>query len=55
MSNVIVLGLIVATFKKTMDFEVNNVTDLLALCGSAAISALSAWLIVSSHGAGHES
>lgn len=46
--------LIVAAFKKTIGFEVNNATDLLALCGSVAMLALSAWLIVRSHGAGHE-
>ena len=53
LSNVIVVGLIVAAFKKTIGFEVNNATDLLALCGSVAMLALSAWLIVRSHGAGH--
>ena len=37
LSNVIVVGLIVAAFKKTIGFEVNNATDLLALCGSVAI------------------
>ena len=52
LSNVIVVGLIVAAFKKTIGFEVNNATDLLALCGSVAMLALSAWLIVRSHGAG---
>ena len=52
--NVIVMGLIVAAFKKTIGFEVNNAADLLALCGSVAMLALSAWLIVRSHGAGHE-
>ena len=51
--NVIVVSLIVA-FKKTIGFEVNNAIDLLALCGSVAMLALSAWLIVRSHGAGHE-
>ena len=50
LSNVIVVGLIVAAFKKTIGFEVNNATDLLALCGSVAMLALSAWLIVRSHG-----
>ena len=30
LSNVIVVGLIVAAFKKTIGFEVNNATDLLA-------------------------
>ena len=54
LSNVIVLGLIVAAFKKTIGFEVNNSADLLALCRSVAILALSAWLIVRSHGAGHD-
>ena len=53
LSNVIVVGLIVAAFKKTIGFEVNNATDLLALCGSVAMLALSAWLIARSHGAGH--
>ena len=51
LSNVIVVGLIVAAFKKTIGFEVKNATDLLALCGSVAMLALSAWLIVRSHGA----
>ena len=55
LSNVIVVGLIVAAFKKTIGFEVENATDLLALCGSVAMLALSAWLIVRSHGAGHPS
>ena len=45
LSNVIVVGLIVAAFKKTIGFEVNNATDLLALCGSVAMLALSAWLL----------
>ena len=54
LSNAVVVGLIVAAFKKTIGFEVNNATDLLALCGSVAMLALSAWLIVRSHGAGHE-
>ena len=54
LSNVIVVGLIVAAFKKTIGFEVNNATDLLALCGSVGMQALSAWLIVRGHGAGHE-
>ena len=53
-SNVIAVRLIVAAFKKTIGFEVNNATDLLALCGSVAIQALSAWLIVRSHGTSHE-
>ena len=48
LSNVIVVGLIVAAFKRTIGFEVNNASDLLAML------ALSAWLIVRSHGAGHE-
>ena len=47
-------NVIVAAFKKTIGFEVNNATDLLALCGSVAMLALSAWLIVRSHGAGHD-
>ena len=47
----IVVGLIVAAFKKTIGFEVNNATDLLAQFGSVAMLALSAWLIVRSHGA----
>ena len=51
LSNGIVVGLIVAAFKKTIGFEVNDATDLLALCGSVAMLALSAWLIVQSHGA----
>ena len=34
LSNVIVVSLIVVAFKKTMGFEVNDATDLLALCGS---------------------
>ena len=46
LSNVIVVGLIVAAFKKTIGFEVNNAIDLLALCGSVAMLALGAWLIV---------
>ena len=44
-SNVIVVGLNVAAFKKTIGFEVNNATDLLALCGSVTTLALNAWLI----------
>ena len=44
-SNVIVVGLNVAVFKKTIGFEANNATDLLAMCGSVATLALSAWLI----------
>ena len=48
------VGLIVAAFKKTIGFEVNNATDFLALCGSVAMLALSAWLIVRSHGFGHD-
>ena len=55
LSNVIVVGLIVAALKQTIGFEVNNATDILALCGSLAMLALSAWLIVRSHGADHES
>ena len=49
LSNVIVVAL-----KKTIGLEVNDATDLLALCGSVAMLALSAWLIVRSHGAGHD-
>ena len=48
------MGLIVAAYKQTIGFEVNNATDLLALCDSAAMLALRTWLIVRSHGAGHE-
>ena len=55
LSNVIVVGLIVAAFKKTIGFEVNNATDLLALSGSVVMLALSAWLIVRRHGTSHES
>ena len=47
-------NVIVAAFKKTIGFEVNDATELLALCGSVAMLALSAWLIVRSHGAGHD-
>ena len=54
LSNVIFVGLIVAAFKKSIGFKVNNATDLLALSGSVAMLALSAWLIVRSHGAEHE-
>ena len=54
LSNVIVVGLIVAAFKKTIGFEVENAADLLALCGSVAMLP-SAWLIVRSHGASHSS
>ena len=39
LSNVIVVGLIVAAFKKTIGFEVNNATDLVALCGPVAMLA----------------
>ena len=42
LSNAIVVGLIVAAFKKTIGFEVNNATDPLAPCGSVALLALSA-------------
>ena len=42
LSNVIVVGLIVAAFKKTIGFEANNATDLLALHGSVAMLALNA-------------
>ena len=48
-SNVIVVCLIVAALKKTICFEMNNATDRLALCGSVAMLALSAWLILCSH------
>ena len=54
LSNVIVVGLIVAAFKKTIGFEVNDATDLLALCGYVAMLAFSAWLIVRSHRADHD-
>ena len=54
LSNVMVVGLIVAALKKSIGFEVNNATDLLALCGSVAMLAFSAWLIVRSHGTSHE-
>ena len=54
LSNVIVVALIVAAFKQTIGFEVNNATDLLALCGSVAMLALSAWLIARGHGSSHE-
>ena len=54
LSKVIVVGLIVAAFKKTIGFEVSNASDLLTLCGSVAMLALSAWLIVRSHGTSHE-
>ena len=54
LSNVIVVGLIVAAFKKTIGFEVSNATDLLALSGSVVMLALSAWLIVRSHGTAHK-
>ena len=46
--------LIVVALKKTIGLEVNDATDLLALCGSVAMLALSAWLIARSHGAGHD-
>ena len=45
LSNVIVVSLIVAAFKKTIGFEANNATDLLVLRGSVAMLALNAWLI----------
>ena len=47
-------NVIVAAFKKTIGFEVNNATDLLALCRSVTMLALSAWLIVRSYGACHD-
>ena len=50
----IVVGLIVAAFKKTIGFEVNNATDLLALRGSVAMMAHSALLIIRSHGTSYE-
>ena len=53
LSNVIVVGLIVTAFKQTIGFVVSSATDLLALCGSVAMLALSNWLIVRSDGAGH--
>ena len=43
-SNVIVVGLNVAVFKKIIGLETNNATDLLAMCGSVATLVLSAWL-----------
>ena len=45
LSNVIVVGLIVAALKKTIGFEANNAADLLALHGSVAMLALNACLI----------
>ena len=54
LSKVIVVGLIVTAFKKTIGFEVNNDTDLLRLCVSVAMLALSAWLIVRRQGTSHE-
>ena len=54
LSNVIVVGLIVAAFKKTISFEVNDAVDILVLCGSVAMLALSAWLIFRGHGADHD-
>ena len=45
LSNVIIVGLIVAAFNRTIGSEENNATDLLALCGSVAMLALNAWLI----------
>ena len=45
LSNVIVVVLIVAALKKTIGFEANNATDLLAMCGSVVTLALRAWLI----------
>ena len=37
LSNVSVVGLILGAFKKTIDFDSNNATDLLALCDSVGI------------------
>ena len=54
LSNVIVAGLIVTAFIKTIGLEMNNATDLLVLYGSVPMLALSAWLIVCSHGASHK-
>ena len=45
LSNVIVVGLIVAALKKTIGFEANNAADLLALRGCVAMLTLNAWLI----------
>ena len=54
LSNVIVVGLIVTAFKQTIGFVVSSATDLLALCGSVAMLALSNWLIVRSDGPGQK-
>ena len=51
---VIQRSLIVIALKKTIGLEANDATDLLALCGSVAMLAISAWLIVRSHGTGHD-
>jgi len=48
LTNVIVVGLIVAAFKEMIGFEVENATDLLTLCGSVTLLALSAYLVVRS-------
>ena len=52
LTNVIVVALIVAAFKKMIGFNVSNSLDLLALCGCVALMAVSAWLIVRSHSEG---
>ncbi len=52
LTNVIVVALIVAAFKKMIGFSVSNAADLLALCGCVALMAVSAWLIVRSHSEG---
>ena len=48
LTNVIVVGLIVAAFKEMIGFEVENATDLLTLCGSVTLLAFSAYLVVRS-------
>ena len=52
LTNVIVVALIVAAFKKMIGFNVTGALDLLALCGCVALMAVSAWLIVRSHSEG---
>ena len=52
LTNVIVVALIVAAFKKMIGFSVSSAVDLLALCGCVALMAVSAWLIVRSHSDG---
>ena len=51
----IVIGLIVAVLKKTIDLEANKASDLLALSGPMVMLVLGAWLIARSHGTSHES